>query len=1442
MRKLLLSFLAYIALLIPAFSQHIPDSNHVVSASAGDTIRWVAPYFQSGGHLSLRQQALVTQLFGDTLIWVVPPGLQQGGMLKWQTAQGFIYPITQFYLRFRYHPVNGLPTGYWTGVNSGVPDTLMLPFLSGWRSLSWPRSAGNAPPISSMGSPNIWEFNDTALWIVHDTTGGNFITGPVGTRIRLTGNKDIRVAQGDHFHWEYFPSDTFLIAQTSFSSLLVTSAKPVFFQASKLVTFGNFKLNIPSVQLPDTIISNGNNDLEFSSSGDTLILKHLMHVGKRNRRLSGKWVIKESLQAYDSTTATGSITWAGDSTSFLIGNCMFDQLIVKRGCTLKLNQPLRLKRSGNSGWKQWVMETGSTLETDTATIILEGSPLLFSRGELQANVKLKLKSRSLRQFWPSGSRVKLLHQGNIHLILPDSSSGTLDWPDSTNKQLSSLIIGRNSRWELGSGFSGTHIDSLCQINENASLVLNDNRLLHFPSHSMIRVNGRIETLGNEGLAGSQSGQLRCNIQNLLFSDSAHVLYVGGTQTVSPLSNYPRLTLGNTGVKTLAGNILINGDLSIRGNYTRLDADIYTITIGRSMYVSTTSGNGFTEGQSELVFTHPRAELKVEGFHQSETVNRVRIKSGGSLKLLSGLQIKGSGRLTLENGAILNADTHDLSGTGLLQMLPQSQLWLSKVGSDPLPGLSGIAATYQIDSSAALILNGLGNQKLRGGRVYGILKFQGTGEKTLSSSLTIPPQRVEIGTGVRLKQESWKLGGVATSLKLDSLSYFELNGSGIQPDCGGHWEINPSATVGIFSVGAAATILRKGKTYPNLNFGTGKVQTNKRDTLLLLPGCTLLVDSGCNWSIEDSSSLISNASPLSLDVSGAVTCSHSGGLKGFFQPMLGAPTITLSSGSRIQYLFPSGQQQIDSLNFHHLSFSGNGYKQIPSKLTVKGNIEFPNAFYSIPDTIMLIGQDTQTVRIPLVQNMLVQGKVKQFNNNVMVGGSVIMEAGSQLRGDGNDTLRLGNNGAFWTSDSQSIKMPIQAVYPHPYQTSGWRLLGFPWSLHTQKWGNRLNVLDTLQPKIRGLVSNSSNATWLSLAQKSRIEQKSTDSLNRAPHEAWLLQCGPAGLLQSARDSILISGTNLPVFIEKPDTMIGWKTLSNPFLQPIALTDSLQFHSTGLYSGIWRWGGLIAPGWLYQSSSITLADSLSNPNLSVLAPFQAGLVHRKSPGIIRFQSAEKPNSTPTSTLLRTQNKYQHRIKLSIRLGKRIRQMLAVQTKQGWLNDTIPLPPFPEGDALSFGALNNPAQALLYPTVSQSLVIPLHIKPIYSDSLTIEIETEQLETGWQVWLYDSLLQQFFAAGQAIQKRSTAGANQRFSLHLIRVPVNNNEAPNENPFNWTNGQLWLKEHVESFSVFNTNGQLIESQINLDSATAIQLPNGIAGIAVIKKGGKQWIFPVFRP
>ncbi len=1427
-----------------AYGQNIPNPEATFVVTSGDRISWIIAGFSSGGQLRLNQTSLNHTSRGDTLLLSIPAGLQQGGILSWQPTTGTSIGLGRLLVRFDFTPsVTGIG-GHWISSGSGSNDTLHTGFQAGWRALTWPRNAGNQPPVNDMGSPNRWELADTSLWLINDTIGGNEITGPDSMRVRFIGSKEAVIKNGHRCFVEVFPSAPFTLYSSILGNLTIESAFPVQFQVNKLELTNSLRINAPQCHFPDSVFNRSTQNLEWINLGDSLFFSHLMLTGGGSRKLIGNWVIDKSLQADTSVVTLGSLIWNGDSSSVLVGNFQLDRLIVLPERHLKLTSPIRLMKSNQATSSQLLLMNRSVFESDTSGFIWEGSHLGFGNIALENQVTLRLKSISLRKLWPSGSRLKVLHPGDLQLFYAPLTQGLLEWPDSTNRKLGRLTIGDSSRWEVGTSFNGTWIEKALVVEKHGTLELPDSRFLQLSPQANLQCQGTLECQDSEGLVGTQAGSIRALNQQIQLSDSSSVIYNGGSQKISPIPFYPELILGNTGLKTLEQGIQVKRSLTIQGTNTRLDADTCTLVIGKDFIINSTSGNGFSEGQSTLIFTHPQARFVTSGFQNTETVYALEVKPGARLWLQNNLSVKSGGRLLLETGAILDADTMDLSGGGNLRLMNGSHLILRK-NNELLPGLSGNSATYQIDSSAIIELAGSGSQVLRGSRKYGRLVFSNQGSKYLSSSLTQPPTSIEVKYGTAFFTEQYRYAGTNTQLQLDSLAILNIRGIGSQPEAGGSWQVHPQSTIKFKPNSTLPFFIKAGMSYPNLIIERGELWIKANDTITFHSGSNLLqIDTGASFQISDSSWIGVPPTGFNLTNNGSLECRHQAGMFGQAHSAFGANHATLTGSGLITYSRNSSTQRIDSLEFNHLTLIGNSSKILPTRLVVKGHLSINGGSFRLPDTLIFSGLDTQKIQIPRINHAVLRNGVKLLNGKPQLFGNLFFQNGAKITQRSlADTLNVQHLGRIWTDDAQAVAIPISWIYRHPLAGEGWRLTGFPLAFPLDRFKSRYNFTDTLNPTIKGYSVHHGIPSWVALSQKTPTITWN-DTLFTPFSEAWMIKSGSFGLLRTTADSIKISGDQLPVIKSVVDNVVGWRCISNPFLQDLHLLDTSRHSSTGLKQAYWRWGGLQHPGWQLFSPNMLLVDSALNTDLTQLAPSQSALVYRVAPGQTVLRSASNKSTASTAASFRSTQTVQHDIELTIRLGRRIRQKIGLKTISGVQADTLRMPPLPDGEKEVIGWFNpsTVAQGLLLPELTSGITIPLYVSSWKNDTLAIDFNIKQLAPGWQVFLYDSLTQQFHMPGQTYLKRIPFWVGQRLALHLIQAPVAVSDHTEEPIYRIQGDQIVLTESAEWLKLYSLQGQLIDERKSPSSSESIKIPNGSPAILHIKKGEKQWVNTIFRP
>lgn len=276
-----------------------------------------------------------------------------------------------------------------------------------------------------------------------------------------------------------------------------------------------------------------------------------------------------------------------------------------------------------------------------------------------------------------------------------------------------------------------------------------------------------------------------------------------------------------------------------------------------------------------------------------------------------------GLLNIKKGQVIETTSAYITGsTGGLSMSANTLYQvatLSASSSDVIPRLAGISSAYSL-TGGTIELNGAGSQILRGSRDYRNLTFSNTGTKYVSSSISTITGTVTVANSVVLDVESNNMGGSGTNLTMTHTSQYKNSGSSSKPDPSGTYTLSSGSTIEFY--GTAATTVRLGSpiNYANVVINGSNVSTSSTSTgLRMQAGTTFTVKNLATFRFVNTSGF-SGATSTAIDNTNS-------------------PTITLETGSTIDYTGASQSITAFSPSYYNLKISGSGTKTIPGSAEV-----------------------------------------------------------------------------------------------------------------------------------------------------------------------------------------------------------------------------------------------------------------------------------------------------------------------------------------------------------------------------------------------------------------------------------------------------------------------------------------------------------------------------
>ncbi|AWA29033.1 hypothetical protein HYN48_02425 [Flavobacterium magnum] len=343
-----------------------------------------------------------------------------------------------------------------------------------------------------------------------------------------------------------------------------------------------------------------------------------------------------------------------------------------------------------------------------------------------------------------------------------------------------------------------------------------------------------------------------------------------------------------------------------------------------------------------------------------------------LSLTNSTSITSPGLLNLKKGQVIETSSSYIIGsTGGLTMESNTYYQvaaLSSSGTDLIPRLDGLSGTYNLNGGT-IELNGAGSQILRGSRTYRNLTFSNTGTKTISSSVSTITGTVTVANDVVLDVASFNMGGSGTNLTMTHTSQYKNSGSGSKPDPSGTYSLSTTSKIEFY--GTSATLIRLGApiNYANIVVSGSNVSTSSANTgIRMQSGTTFTVKNGAVFSM-------SNTNGFSGATSTAIDNTNS-------------PTITLETGSTIDYAGANQSLTPFSPSYYNLKVSGTGTKTIPgtSEILVGNNLTVTASTLQIDANKLL----TVTNAINTIDNAIDvknNGNLVQINDGISDTGKI-----------------------------------------------------------------------------------------------------------------------------------------------------------------------------------------------------------------------------------------------------------------------------------------------------------------------------------------------------------------------------------------------------------------------------------------------------------------------
>lgn len=388
---------------------------------------------------------------------------------------------------------------------------------------------------------------------------------------------------------------------------------------------------------------------------------------------------------------------------------------------------------------------------------------------------------------------------------------------------------------------------------------------------------------------------------------------------------------------------------------------------------TGTGIGTTSTGRAVIVEMQTADLKLMPSQSFGITNLARTTINNNL----------GGILDIRNGQFVETVTEYITGGstaangGWLTMATGTKYYIPKESSDV--GTDYVPRFYNMNLLGGEInLASVGDQTLRGGKVYKDLLFSKGGVKSISSATT-DVENVKITDNTILDTATKSFGKSGTHLIMTDASVFKTGGSSVKPDIGGTYTLSPQTTIEFG--GASATQIRLAPNYAQVIVAGTNVSagTTLDGSLKFQPDGGFTVENGAVFNVT-------NASGFNGGVTTAINNNNS-------------PKIILKDGSRINYS-RSGNQTITSVNadnvistrgYSNLLISGSGKKtSMLRELYVRDTVRLTSAELTIATSLDNALPNSLTAK----KGIKNRGGIVRLENNAQL----IQDAGAINIGD------------------------------------------------------------------------------------------------------------------------------------------------------------------------------------------------------------------------------------------------------------------------------------------------------------------------------------------------------------------------------------------------------------------------------------------------------------
>ena len=584
--------------------------------------------------------------------------------------------------------------------------------------------------------------------------------------------------------------------------------------------------------------------------------------------------------------------------------------------------------------------------------------------------------------------------------------------------------------------------------------------------TIIPANGTLEMSGVATSPTLDSGGNTLSVSpvstTLIYSSTAN-------QTASThewKDNFQNVTVNNGAIVSMAAGLIktINGALSLNSG---------TLNIGAGGSLSLNgplvSTSGFMAGTntSDLTVTGTTGSTVLLPLSGNISLRNVTISGNRTLQMNGTSNISLNKTFTIASGATYdNGGESQITGGTSISI---SGKFINR-DKDNFTGTNGAITSDDIsialNPGCTIEYARTDNQNVTSRTDYKNITFSGSGTKTPSSSFT-PTGTLSIAGSAILDATSHNIGDGAagkTNFTMDGGKLI-LGATGTQPMMNGAYNLT-GGLIQFTNSKATTQTIRSPKTYYAIEV-TGVNVSNSSGNINLASNGSFTVKSGGEFNINaDQITGSSGTQIVTVEAGAKFQCGNADGFSGgngstgnSASIKSDIETISLASGSTVNYMRSGNQTITNQIAYQNLTISGTGNKTAPLEdvLTIQGDLKKTTAsvFVHNNGTVLFNGslaQSYASINPQMIFNNLTNNNTAglTINDSLSVYKELLLNAGSKinlvkdisLKSDNNNTANVAQipSDATITYGATNGRFIVERYIPN--HTKAWQLLAAP----------------------------------------------------------------------------------------------------------------------------------------------------------------------------------------------------------------------------------------------------------------------------------------------------------------------------------------------------------------------------------------------------------------